>query len=456
MIMPSQRAKILVVEDEEGLRELLKSSLGRLGHQVRACESAEKALECLVAYDPDVVLTDLRLPGMGGEDLLRHIKSLKPALPVVVLSGFGKAQDIVKVIRAGAEDYLSKPVDTADLQVVLLKAFEKQRLLKENERLKQELSGKGLEGWNGRSKPMRELFSLIERLADSDATVLVMGESGVGKEAEARALQSLSPRSKGPFVDINAGSLPATLFEAELFGTKKGAFTGADLTRDGLFQAAHGGTLFLDEVGEVPMESQAKLLRVLENHEVKMLGETKAHKVDVRVVAATNRDLEEGVRAGRFRRDLYFRLSVLPIRVPPLRERMDDLPVLVEALLQRLSPAKQPHRLSAAAMKRLLAHPWLGNVRELRNVLERAVLLAKGEELGPTDLYLESSGSAPLRTGSFMQAKRGVLEAFEKDFVRRTLDESAGNVSQAARVAGMDRKNFQTLMKKHGLKAGSC
>jgi DNA-binding NtrC family response regulator len=450
--MPDGRAKILVVEDEEGLREILKASLGRLGHQVRACGSAERALECLATYEPDVVLTDLRLPGMSGEDLLRRLKRLKPVLPVVVLSGFGKAKDIVEVIRAGAEDYLSKPVDPAELQVVLLKAVEKQRLLKENERLRQELSGVGLAGMHGRSKPMRELFSLVERLAPSDATVLVMGESGVGKEVVARALHSLSERSAGPFVDINAGSLPATLFEAELFGAKKGAFTGADLTRDGLFQAAHGGTLFLDEVGEVPLESQAKLLRVLENHEVKMLGDVKARRVDVRVVAATNRDLEEEVRAGRFRRDLFFRLSVLPIRVPPLRERMEDIPLLVDALLQRLSPKS---RLSAAALKRLLAHPWPGNVRELRNVLERAVLLAKGEELGSADLYLESSGSLPLRAGSFMQAKRGVVEAFEKDYVRRILDESGGNVSQAARAGGMDRKNFQLLMKKHGIKGGA-
>jgi DNA-binding NtrC family response regulator len=453
--MPDERGKILLVEDEEGLRELLKASLGRLGHQVRACASGEHALESLAAFDPDVVLTDLRMPGMSGEDLLRRLKKAKPTLPVVVLSGFGKAKDIVEVIRLGAEDYLSKPVDSAELQIVLLKALEKQRLLKENERLRQELSGGGggLAGMIGRSKPMKDLFSLVERLAQSTSTVLVVGESGAGKEGVARALHTLSPRSGGPFIDVNAGSVPATLFEAELFGAKKGAFTGADITREGLFQAAHNGTLFLDEVGEVPMESQAKLLRVLENHEVKMVGETKARKVDVRVVAATNRDLEEEVRAGRFRQDLFFRLSVLPVRVPPLRERMDDVPLLAEGLLERLSGGKTK-RLSAAALKRLLVHNWPGNVRELRNVLERAVLLAPGDEIGPEDLYLESSGSAPLRSGSFMQAKRSVVEAFEKDYVRRALDESAGNISRAARMADLDRKNFQILMKKYGLRGG--
>ncbi|MGH7442442.1 MAG: sigma-54 interaction domain-containing protein, partial [bacterium] len=316
-----------------------------------------------------------------------------------------------------------------------------------------ELAGGSLAGLTGRGKGVHELRNLVERLAPSNATVLILGESGVGKELVARALHTLSPRAGGPFVDVNAGSLPATLFEAELFGAKKGAFTGAETTREGLFQAAAGGTLFLDEVGEVPLESQAKLLRVLENHEVKMLGETRGRRVDVRVVAATNRDLEREVKAGRFRKDLFFRLSVLPLRVPPLRERMEDLPLLVEALLRRLSPTRA-YRISPEALKRLLAHPWPGNVRELRNVLERAVLLAKGDELEPSDFLLEAPGSALLKAGPFMRAKRGVLEAFEKDYVRRTLDDSGGNISQAARLAGLDRKNFQVLMKKHGQKAG--
>jgi len=450
-----ERANVLLVEDEEGLRELLKAALTRQGHRVRAVASAEDALKAVAAQEPEVLLTDLRLGGMSGEELLKRIKRLKPQLPVVVLSGYGKAKDIVEVIRAGAEDYLSKPVDPAELQVVLLKALEKNRLLKENERLRLELAGRaaGLAGMLGKSKAMREVFNLVERLAPSNATVLVTGESGAGKEGVARALHQLSSRSAGPFVDVNAGSLPAGLFEAELFGAKKGAFTGASETREGLFQAAHGGTLFLDEVGEVPLESQAKLLRVLENHEVKMVGDTKARRLDVRVVAATNRDLAAEVKAGRFRSDLYFRLSVLPLRVPPLRERMDDLPLLAEHFLQRFSVKGKRKQLSAAATKRLLAHAWPGNVRELRNVLERAALLAAKDEIGPEDLYLESGGSKPLPSGPFMQGKRLVVEAFEKDYLVRILEEHAGNVARASKAAGMDRTDFRLLLKKHGLRS---
>ncbi len=451
--MADEGATILVVEDEEGLRELLKAALGRLGHKVEACPSAEAALEFLRVREPDVVLTDLRLPGMSGEDLLRRLKAIKPSLPVVVLSGYGRAKDIVEVIRAGAEDYLSKPVATADLEVVLLKAVKKHRLLKENAALKAELAGSGLAGLDGSGKAMEDLRALVARLAPSEATVLVLGESGVGKEVVARALHTLSGRASGPFVEVNAGSLPATLFEAELFGARKGAFTGAEATREGLFQAADGGTLFLDEVGEVPMESQAKLLRVLENREVKMLGDTRLRRVDVRVVAATNRDLEAEVAAGRFRKDLFFRLSVVPLRVPPLRDRMEDLPLLVESLLRRLSPSR-PFRLTPEALKRLLAHDWPGNVRELRNALERAVVLARGEELGPEDFLLDVPGAQSAHSGPFMGAKKEVLAAFEKAYVRRALDESGGNVSLAARRAGLDRKNFQVLMKKHGQKPG--
>lgn len=454
--MAAEKASIVVVEDEEGLRELLKAALGRLGHKVRACASAEDALVAVSELAPDLVLTDLRLGGMSGEELLKRLKRNWPQLPVLVLSGYGKAKDIVQVIRGGAEDYLSKPVDPAELEVAVLKALEKQRLLRENERLRAELkSGRslGLGGMLGRARPMTELFAMLERLAPSNATVLIEGESGAGKEGVARALHQLSPRAKGPFVDLNAGSLPAGLVEAELFGAKKGAYTGSEATREGLFLAANGGTLFLDEVGELPLEAQAKLLRVLENHEVRALGDDKVRRVDVRVVAATNRDLQEEVRANRFRRDLYFRLSVLPLRVPPLRERMEDLPLLAEHFLQRFASGARPKKLGAAATKRLLAHAWPGNVRELRNVLERAALLAQGEEITAEDLFLDASSSGPLPLGQFSAAKKAVVAAFEKDYLRRVLDANNGNVTHAAAAADLDRKNLQLLMKKYGLKA---
>jgi two-component system response regulator AtoC len=445
---------IMVVEDEEGLRELLKAQLGRLGAKVRAFETAEDAWTQMAVRQPDLLLTDLRLPGMSGDELLKKVKATHPDVPVLVVSAFGSARNVVDVIRQGAEDYLAKPFAPEDLQAAILRALEKRALFKENTRLRNELQGgeAGFGGMLGRSKPMLELYDLIKRLAPSEGTVLVGGESGSGKELVARALHQASNRAKGAFVDVNAGSLPATLFEAELFGAKKGSFTGATETREGLFQAADGGTLFLDEVAEVPMESQAKLLRVLETHEVKMLGEAKSRKVDVRVIAATHQDLRRLVQEGKFREDLYFRLSVLPIVVPALRNRMEDLPLLAETFLSRFAikglPAK---RLSPDALQALLRHRWPGNVRELRNVLERASLLSRGAAIQSGDVAVaaEVHGQGSLPQGSFMQAKRAVLEGFERDYLERLLKDSEGNVSEAARQAGLDRKNLQVLLKKH-------
>jgi DNA-binding NtrC family response regulator len=450
--MKESKPFILVVDDEEGVRELVKAGLGRKGYRVAAAASAEEALALLEREEPDAVITDLRMPGLPGDELVARLKRERPMLPVVVISGYGSMQNVVEVIKKGAEDYLPKPFTPQDLEVVALKAVQKRRLLAENERLRRELSGQGRLGLLGKGKAMREVLGLIERLAPSDATLLITGESGSGKELAARAIHQLSTRAKGPFVEVNAGSLPATLFEAELFGAKKGSYTGADSNREGLFQSAQGGTLFLDEVGEVPLESQAKLLRVLESHEVKAIGDTKSVKVDVRVVAATNRDLQAMVEAGKFREDLFFRLNVLPLRMPSLRERMEDLPVLAEAFLQRFAPKGQaPKRLGAAALKALLAHRWPGNVRELRNVLERAALLAAGEELQPGDFLFATAEKSALPLGGYQQAKHAVLESFDRQFVTQALKEHHGNVTRAAEASGLDRKNLQVIIKKYGL-----
>jgi two-component system response regulator HydG len=453
-------AEIVVVEDEEGLRELLKAQLGRKGAKVRAFATAEAAWPQLEKGQADVLLTDLRLPGMSGDALLKKVKEHHPGLPVLVVSAFGSARNVVEVMRQGAEDYLAKPFAPEDLEAAIMRALEKRALYQENARLRQALQGgeAGFAGMLGRAKPMLELYDLIRRLAPSDGTVLIGGESGSGKELVARALHQLSPRAAAPFIDVNAGSLPASLFEAELFGAKKGSFTGATETREGLFQAADGGTLFLDEVAEVPLESQAKLLRVLETREVKMLGEARSRKVDVRVLAATHQDLAGLVKAGRFREDLYFRLSVLPLHVPALRQRMEDLPLLAENFLKRFAAKGQtPKRLAPEALQVLLKHRWPGNVRELRNVLERASLLSRGSSIQSDDVAVaaEPQGQGSLPRGSFMQAKRAVLENFEKEYLRRLLQDSVGNVSEAARQAGLDRKNLQLLLKKHRLQAGS-
>jgi DNA-binding NtrC family response regulator len=450
--MRESKPFILVVDDEEGVRELVKAGLGRKGYRVAAAASAEEALAMLEREEPDAVITDLRMPGLPGDELVARLKRERPMLPVVVISGYGSMQNVVEVIKKGAEDYLPKPFTPQDLEVVALKAVQKRRLLTENERLRRELSGQGRLGLLGKGKAMRDVLGLIERLAPSDATLLITGESGSGKELAARAIHQLSTRAKGPFVEVNAGSLPATLFEAELFGAKKGSYTGADSNREGLFQSAQGGTLFLDEVGEVPLESQAKLLRVLESHEVKAIGDTKSIKVDVRVVAATNRDLQAMVESGKFREDLFFRLNVLPLRMPSLRERMEDLPLLAEAFLQRFAPKGQaPKRLGPAALKALLAHRWPGNVRELRNVLERAALLAAGEELQPGDFLFATAEKSALPLGGYQQAKHAVLESFDRQFVTQALKEHHGNVTRAAEASGLDRKNLQVIIKKYGL-----
>jgi len=450
--MRESKPFILVVDDEEGVRELVKAGLGRKGYRVAAAASAEEALAMLEREEPDAVITDLRMPGLPGDELVARLKRERPLLPVVVISGYGSMQSVVEVIKKGAEDYLPKPFTPQDLEVVALKAVQKRRLLTENERLRRELSGQSRLGLLGKGKAMREVLGLIERLAPSDATLLITGESGSGKELAARAIHQLSTRAKGPFVEVNAGSLPATLFEAELFGAKKGSYTGADSNREGLFQSAQGGTLFLDEVGEVPMESQAKLLRVLESHEVKAIGDTKSVKVDVRVVAATNRDLQAMVESGKFREDLFFRLNVLPLRMPSLRERMEDLPLLADAFLQRFAPKGQaPKHLGALALKALLAHRWPGNVRELRNVLERAALLAASEELQPGDFLFATAEKSALPMGGYQQAKHAVLESFDRQFVTQALKEHRGNVTRAAEAAGLDRKNLQVIIKKYGL-----
>lgn len=370
-----------------------------------------------------------------------------------MISAYGGTKSVVEVVKRGAEDYLAKPFSQEDLELVVFKALEKSRLLEENARLRRELKGEvNLQEMVGSSKPMRAVFQMIRRLAESPSHCLINGESGVGKELAAKALHALSPRAKKPFVQVNAGALPATLFEAELFGAKKGAYTGATEDREGLFQSADGGTLFLDEVGEVPMESQAKLLRVLESGEVKVIGESKAHHVDVRVIAATNRDLNAMVEEGKFRRDLYFRLAVLPLSLPALRERLEDLPFLADAILKRSVQSGPRKSLSPASLKALMSYAWPGNVRELKNVLERATLLSNSDIIEPEDLIFTATSSHQSILGPFRQAKLRQVEEFEKGYLREALKAHGGNVSKAAEESGLARQNFQVMMKKYGIK----
>jgi len=425
----SPKPKILVVDDEPGVRSLLKTMLSRKGYAAETVDSGDEALRRLRNEHFDLVITDLRMPGLPGEELVAQAKKDFPSLPVVVISAYGGTQSVVEVVKRGAEDYLAKPFKQEDLELVVFKALEKSRLLEENARLRRELKGDvGLQEMQGASKPMQAVFQMIRRLAESPSHCLISGESGVGKELAAKALHALSPRAK------------------------KGAYTGANEDREGLFQSADGGTLFLDEVGEVPLESQAKLLRVLESCEVKVIGESKPAHVDVRVIAATNRDLNAMVEEGKFRRDLYFRLAVLPLNLPPLRERLEDVPVLADVILKRSVQTGPRKALSPSALKALMAYSWPGNVRELKNVLERATLLSNSDVIEAGDLIFGASASAIPASGPFRREKLKQVEIFEKGYLQQALKEHKGNVSKAAEASGLARQNFQAMMKKYGIK----
>lgn len=447
--------RILVVDDEKGVRNLLKAMLEKMNYEAFGVESSEQALEVLSGEPFAMVITDLRLPGLSGDELVLKLKKKYPNMPVIVISAYGNTKNVVDVIKRGAEDYLSKPFTQEDLEVVVLKALEKRRLLDENERLRGEISGK--QGpLIGKSPAIIKVLEMINKFSKSEAYVLITGESGVGKGLVARAIHELSAVSKGPFVQVNAGSIPATLFESELFGVKKGAFTGANENREGLFQAANGGTLFLDEIAEIPMEAQAKLLRVLESGEVRPVGDSRSRKVSVRVIAATNQDLDEMVENKTFRKDLFYRLSILLLPIPPLRERREDIPLLADYFLSRLTDqGNAPKPLSAGALRWLMAQKWPGNIRELKNVLERTVLLSGSGEISRDDLAAPDAQEVLEAGSDFRQTKRRHVELFEKNYLMALLRECEGNISKAAIKAGLARRNFQSLIKKHKLKSNS-
>ncbi len=444
------KLKVLVVDDEKGVRNLLEAMLEKSGYEAVCAEDAEKALEEISRTAFKIIITDLKLPGLSGEELLERVKKIRPQTSVIVISAYGNTKNVVDVIKRGAEDYLPKPFTQEDLEVVLHRAMEKQKLLMENVRLRKEISNQSSGPMIGRSKAIEKVHQLIQKFAPSDSPVLITGESGVGKELAARAIHEQSPNAAGPLIQVNAGSLPASLFEAELFGVKKGAFTGANESRVGLFEAADGGTLFLDEIAEVPMESQAKLLRALESGEVRPVGETRSRKIKVRVIVATNQDLEDMVAQKTFRKDLFYRLSVLTLHLPPLRERLEDIQALSNYFLEKQSSkGKGSKKLSNDSLKWLVGHDWPGNIRELKNVLERAALISSGPEITPQDLILTEGEEIAVDLADYRQAKRSQLKVFEKTYLVKMLKECDGNVTQAAARAGLARRNFQTLIKKN-------
>lgn len=455
--------KILIIDDEEDMLESCSRILKRLGYETLTEKDPLKALELLERERPDLVLTDLRMPGLNGLEVLKAAKRLDPESVVIFLTAYATIETAVEAMKEGAFDYIPKPFSAEQLRVSIERAFRQKGLLEENRRLREQLEKTySFENLVGRSLPMLQVFETVKKVAGSEANILILGESGTGKELIARSIHANSKRAGRAFIPVDCASLPETLLESELFGHEKGAFTGAHATRPGLFEFAHGGTIFLDEVGDLSLNLQAKLLRVLQERQVRRVGSNRLIDIDVRVISATHYDLAQTVARGKFREDLYYRLNVISIKLPPLRERKGDIPLLVHHYLKKYSLAsgKEVRGVSPKAMELLEQYHWPGNVRELQNVIERAVVLAEGEFITHHDLPepIKAGGPpasvVPLGELSLKQAKDEKIQAFEREYLQELLRRHGGNISQAAKAAGVDRKTIHRLLKKHGLRAG--
>jgi len=456
------KPKVLVVEDERAIQIALSGLLSRAGYEVETAGSGEAAVERLADGAWDCVLTDLSLgEGISGMDVLKRAKEIRPQTAVIMITAHGSEKIAVEAMKAGAEDYVPKPFDNDEIRVVVARSLERTRLERENRMLLDRIAREvGFEDLVGTGPAMRKVFETIQKVAETDLTVLIRGESGTGKELVAQALHHRSPRAKRPFVAVNCAAISRELVESELFGHEKGAFTGADARRAGRFEAAESGTIFLDEIGDMAPETQAKVLRVLQERSFERVGGTKPIDADVRVVAATHRDLESDVQQGRFREDLYYRLRVVEVEIPPLRERLEDLPLLVARFLdqvaERLGRDRKP--VSDAALARLARHPWPGNVRELRNVVEQAAVMASGDAIEVDDLRLDAGAGlpvadlAPEQAATFTDAKRLAVERFERDYLLRALRQNGGNISRTAEAIGMVRQSLQQKIRELGLR----
>ncbi len=458
--------RVLIVDDEENIRLVLRTLLRKHGYDVETASSAEDALERYDAIAPDFVITDVRMSGKSGIELVRALgerdalstEGSKTGAVVIVMSAYGSVELALEAMKAGAYDYVQKPFKQDEVLLALKKAEEREQLRREVRALREQMQAQSrFEELLGRSEAMKKIFRVIDRAAEHRATVMIQGESGTGKELVARALHRRSPRSKAPFVAVNCGAIPAGLLESELFGHKRGAFTDASSDRAGLFETAHHGTLFLDEVGEMPQPLQVKLLRVLQEGTLRRLGETKDREVDVRVVAATVRDLATEVAEGRFREDLFYRLNVLPIAVPPLRERREDIPLLVEHFIERnnLRMKTQVRGLGPRAMARLMAYAFPGNVRELENLIERAMVLADAELLDEQDLPDKvTAEQSPIDVvlGSGDLSVKKATHAIEATLIRRALDKTGGNRTAAAKLLEISHRALLYKLKDYGIR----
>lgn len=456
---------ILVVDDEEGMRHMLGILLKKEGYRVSEAENGAEALEQINQLDIDVVLTDLKMPQLGGLGLLRQIHELKLPVTVLIMSAFVDLDAAIEAVKMGAVDYVSKPFRADEVLLKLQMALERERLVEERKRLQKENEElrhqqpalESLDGVVGKSKAFTDVLGTIHKVAPYKSTVLLIGESGTGKEVLAKALHRASDRSNKPFVPINCGAIPETLLESELFGHRKGSFTHATRDKLGLVEEAHTGTLFLDEIGELPILLQVKLLRFLQEEEIRRVGDTKDIQVDVRVVAATSKNLEAMMNAGEFREDLYYRLNVLQLEIPPLRERKEDIPLLVEFFADRISKrmARNKITFSRSALKVMLEYRWPGNIRELENTLERTIVLSDADHIDTQDLPDGLQNNTPPTSMDFLGETLSIKQAtrlIEKELITRGLEKTGGNRTQAAKLLDISHRALLYKIKEYGLK----
>ncbi|MBM4313748.1 MAG: sigma-54-dependent Fis family transcriptional regulator [Deltaproteobacteria bacterium] len=450
-----EKPNILVVDDEASHRIMLRAVLTADGYQVTEAADGLDAIRAVEKEAFDIILLDIRMTHMDGIEALTEIRKISPLVPVLIMTAYASVKTAVEALKAGAFDYMTKPLDIEEVKILIEKALEHYHLRTENLALKERLGDRfDFSRVIGRSVKMKILLDTLAMVAPSDATVLIMGESGTGKEVAANAIHQNSPRAGQPFIKVSCAALPESLLESELFGHEKGAFTGAVSRREGRFQLAHRGTIFLDEVGEMSQAIQTKLLRVLQEKEFEPLGSVRTVKVDIRVIAATNKDLAKEVREGRFREDLYYRLNVVPITMPPLRDRKEDIPPLAEHFLAifREKNRKPMKGISGKALDLLVRYDWPGNIRELENCIERAVIMTKEEMITPADFPPQIQRLAGEEERGGLALTSGMsLEAMERELIVKTLAETGGNRTRASEILGINRRTLQNKLKEYGL-----
>jgi two-component system NtrC family response regulator len=456
--MQKEQTTILLAEDQPDMLLGLKQLLQKDGHKILAAERGDAALELIRANDIDLVISDVQMPGLSGMQVLEAAHKEFPRLPFIIITGFASIESAIDAIKKGAYDYIVKPFNNDVILLTVARALERKRMQKELDELREKLAAEFPEGMIGASHKMRDIFALIDKISASSAAVLLLGESGTGKELIARAIHKRSARGDGKFIAINTAALPETLLESELFGYMKGAFTGADADKKGLFVEASGGTLFLDEIGSMPLSFQGKLLRALQEREVAPLGGAEPIKIDTRVISATNVNLDTAIAEGRFRSDLLYRLNVIEIAIPPLRERTEDIPALVEHFAAKFCSEHKtpPKKIEAAVLRDFMKHPWPGNVRELENVIHRAVVVDSDDKIGQDDVQIRPVGPGAESDEAvfslpYKEAKRKIHDEFQERYIRNLLQRTGGNIQLAAEMSGLTRAAVYRIKQKYNL-----